>query len=251
MKNKNIVITGASQGLGYDLSRIFSKEGSRLFLISSNKKKLIHLKKNCFYKNKHKFFDHDLSDPKKISILTNEIKIFFKNKIDVVIHSAGGGLGLKAVDINNQDLLKVMNINILSSIEFNSQILPLMQKRKKGNIVHIGSIAANEAVGSLSYNIAKSILKTYVRTAGNQMAKYNIIITGVSPGGFISKNNAMARLKKKNLYDYQKFIKERLPRGVMGKTSELIPLIKFLCSDMAGMASGCMLTMDGGEGKSY
>lgn len=251
MKNKNIIITGASQGLGYDLAKDFSKNGAKLFLIARSKKNLNILKNNCNYKDRHKIFSYDLNDLNNIKYVVNEAKNFFKNKIDAVVHVAGGGLGLKNILLNNSDLLKVINLNILSSIEFNRLILPIMNKKKGGNIVHIGSIASSEAVGSLSYNIAKSILHAYVRTIGNEFAKKKIIITGVALGGFISKNNAMHRLKNNNPIAYKKFINTRLPRKIIGNTNEIIPLIKFLCSKNAGMMCGCVVPADAGEGKSY
>ena len=251
MKNKNIIITGASQGLGYELAKTFSKNGAKLFLTSRNLKNLKNLKDSCYSKSKHKIFQHDLSDLNKISLVTNEAKFFFKDRIDAIVHVAGGGLGMREIDINHADLLKVMNLNILSAIEFNRQIFPIMKKRKKGNIVHIGSIASGEAIGSLSYNIAKSILHTYVRTLGNDLAKNNVVLTGIALGGFIAKNNAMQRLKSNKPKEYEKFLKYRLPRGVMGKADEIIPLIEFLCSSKSGMMSGCVVPMDGGEAKAY
>jgi 3-oxoacyl-[acyl-carrier protein] reductase len=106
-------------------------------------------------------------------------------------------------------------------------------------------------VGSLGYNIAKASLHAYVKTLGRDLAKNNIVLSGIAPGGFISKDNAMDRLKNKNIKAYKNFIKERLPRGKMGKTSEIIPLIKFLCSENSGMMSGCLIPIDGGESKNY
>jgi short-subunit dehydrogenase len=251
MKNKNIIITGASQGLGYDLAKNFAKNGAKLFLIARSEKNLKIIKNNCNHRNRHKIFSYDLNNISNIKHVVNEANIFFKNKIDAVVHVAGGGLGLKNILINNSDLLKVINLNILSSIEFNRLILPIMNKKKKGNIVHIGSIASSEAGGSLSYNLSKSILHAYVRTVGNEFAKKNIIITGVALGGFMSKNNAMHRLKINNPKAYKKFINTRLPRKIIGKTSEIIPLVEFLCSKNAGMMCGCVVPADAGEGKSY
>jgi short-subunit dehydrogenase len=60
-----------------------------------------------------------------------EVKKFFKNKIHIIIHCAGGGLGLKETDINSSDLLKLLNLNILSSIELNRLLIPSMKKKKK------------------------------------------------------------------------------------------------------------------------
>ena len=76
-------------------------------------------------------------------------------------------------------------------------------------------------------------------------------MTGVLPGGFIAPLNAMHRLKKNNKKIYDNFINKRLPRKKMGNTSELMPMIEFLASSSAGMMSGCLIPMDGGEAKAY
>ncbi len=251
MKNKNILITGASKGLGYDLAISLSKDNNKLILISRDIKKLNKLKQRCNNSSKHKVLSTDLLFPDKILAVSKEIKFFFKDKIDIIIHCAGGGLGLKQSNLSNSDLLKLLNLNILSSIEINRLLLPSMLKRKNGKIIHIGSIASIEAVGSLGYNIAKASLNAYVKTLGRELASKKIVVTGIAPGGFISKDNAMDRLKIKNSKAYNVFIKERLPRKKMGQTKEIIPLIKFLCSENSGMMSGCLIPIDGGESKSY
>ena len=251
MKNKNIIITGASKGLGHDLAISLSKENNKLFLISRDIKKLNQLKNKCTFKSKHKVYSANFLFPEETLNISKEINFFFKNKIDAIIHCAGGGLGLKQNNLNNSDLLKLLNLNILSSIELNRLVLPSMLKRKSGKIIHVGSIASNEAVGSLGYNIAKASLNAYVKTLGRDLARKNIVVTGIAPGGFITRDNAMDRLRIKNNIAYKNFIKERLPRKKMGLTSEIIPLIKFLCSENSGMMSGCLVPIDGGESKSY
>ena len=251
MKNKNIIITGASKGLGHDLAISLSKDNNKLFLVSRDLNKLNKLKRKCYFSSKHKVFSSNLIYPEETLNIHKEIKKFFKNKIDVIIHCVGGGLGLKKINLKNSDLLKLLNLNILSSVELNRLLIPSMSERKNGKIIHVGSIASNEAVGSLGYNIAKAGLHAYVKTLGRSLAKKNIVVTGIAPGGFISKDNAMDRLKIKNNKAYKDFIKERLPRGKMGKTKEIIPLIKFLCSENSGMMSGCLVPIDGGESKSY
>ncbi len=130
-----------------------------------------------------------------------------------------------------------------------------MLKAKKKNhelkLVHVGSIASNEAVGSVGYNVAKSALSTYVRSLGREMYKYNVIATGILPGGFIASDNAMARFKKRNIKDYKKFIKTRLPRKMMGQVNEILPMLLFLCSKHSAMMGGCLVPIDAAEGKAY
>ena len=83
------------------------------------------------------------------------------------------------------------------------------------------------------------------------MYKQNAIITGVMPGGFEAPENAMIRLKNKNKLAYANFIKQRLPRKKMGNVKEILPLLMLLGTNFSDMMGGCMVPIDGGEGKSY
>jgi len=251
MTKKNILLVGASSGLGFDLLKNFINEGHKVFILTKNINRLKNnLKKNNIKKN-FDFSSLDLSKIRNIKKTMPKVKKYFKNKIDTVVHTAGGGLGIKDIDAKYDDLIKVLNLNILGLIEINKLVIPLMKIKKKGVIIHLSSIASFEAVGSLSYNISKAALNSYVRTMGRHLASYNIVLTGIAPGGFIADDNAMHRLKNKNPKAYKNFIQNRIPRKKMGITSEIVPLINFLSSDMSGMMSGCIVPIDGGEGKFY
>ena len=118
-------------------------------------------------------------------------------------------------------------------------------------LIHIGSIASYEATGSVGYNTSKSALSAYVRSLGRELYNRNVVVTGIMPGGFIAPNNAMHRLKDKNLKAYNKFVKYRLPRQRMGNVDEILPMLLFLCSKYSSMMGGCMVPIDAGEGKTY
>ena len=124
-------------------------------------------------------------------------------------------------------------------------------KNKNSKIIHIGSIASYEAVGSLGYNCSKALISAYVRTLGRELIKKKIIVTGIMPGGFIGYKNAMWRLKNKNSNAYSKFIKTRLPAGKMFKAKDLMPIIDTICNKHVPMLSGSLIVMDAGEGKAY
>ena len=251
MKQENTIIIGASSGLGFELFKHYNSKGHKIFLITKN---IIKLKKNLKNYSMSKNFEFSYLDLDKISNISKvmlKAKSYLKNNIDNVIHVNGGGLGIKEIDPDYKRLIKVLNINLLGSIEINKKIIPLMKRKRSGRIIHISSIAGFESVGSISYNMAKSSLNAYVRTMGKHLANFNIILTGIAPGGFIANDNAMHRLKNKNYKAYKNFINRRIPRKKMGKTSEIIPLIDFLSSSHAGMMCGCIVPIDGGEGNFY
>ena len=247
---KKIIIIGASKGLGQAAAIWFSKLNYKIALLSRSHSNLEKVRKKCKDPRMHISLEIDLLD---ISTIEQTIKkaTKFLNGVDVVLHAAGGGMGLKESLISSKNFQKLLNLNILSAVEINRLIIPKMKKNKKGNIIHIGSIASYESVGSVGYNSAKAAISAYVRTLGKELSAHNIIMTGVLPGGFMGPQNAMYRLKTKNKKIYNDFIKNRLPRKKMGTTNEIMPMIEFLASSNAGMMCGCLIPMDGAEGKSY
>ena len=126
-----------------------------------------------------------------------------------------------------------------------------MVKRKKGNLVHVGSIASVEATGSVGYNTVKAALAGYVRTLGRELAGAGVVVTGILPGGFYAPENSWVRLKANKPDVVDNFIETKLPRKFLGKAEEIVPLISFLCSDAASMMGGCLVPIDAGEGMSF
>lgn len=250
LKNKTFIITGASKGLGEVISKKFSLEGMNLILLGRDKNALKIIKNDCSKKSSIYTYSFDLLDNKNVS--KNIHKIINKfNKIDGVIHIAGGGYGFREPLLDYTKFSTLLNLNLLSIVTINNLIIPQMIKNKRGNIVHIGSIAGVEAVASVGYNTSKAALNAYVRSLGNEFAKDNIIINGINPGGFEAPRNAMERLKINNKEVYDEFINTKLPRNKMGNANELVEIIKLLSSDKASMLCGNMITIDAGEGNSY
>ena len=153
--------------------------------------------------------------------------------------------------INNKNLNVLFQVNLAAAAEINKLLVRNKLNNKILKLIHVGSIASTEAVGSVGYNVVKAALAAYVRSLGKELYKDNVIVTGILPGGFIATENAMQRFKSKNLLEYNKFVRERLPRKIMGNVNEIIPMLLFLCSDYSSMMGGCMVPIDAGEGKSY
>lgn len=249
-KDKHILITGASRGLGSVCARAFAEKGARLALMARSKNGLENVIASCPNPERHIAVPTDLLDIKELRhgiTLVND----FSGGLDVVLHVAGGGLGLREPLINSDDLLKLFALNVVAAVEINRLVIPDMIKRGRGNLVHVASVASSEATASVGYNTVKAATAAYVRSLGNELIKSGVIATGILPGGFYAPGNAMQRLEKNNPDVYQRFIEERLPRKKMGTAEELIPLILFLSSDEASMMGGCMVPIDAGEGKAY
>ena len=250
LEDKNIIITGASKGLGLVCAQTLAECGARVVLLARSEEILNTLKSSLRNPNKHIAVAGDLTD---FVVLEKSIKkaTGFLGHVDVVLHVAGGGLGLKSELLTAQDFSKLFALNVLVASEINRLLIPKMKERKSGNLVHVGSIASTEGVGSVGYNTVKAGLAAYVRTLGRELADSNVIVTGILPGGFLAPENAMDHLKKFNPEAYSKFEAERLPRKFMADAKELMPMLRLLCTEQASMMSGCMVPIDAGEGRAY
>ena len=171
--------------------------------------------------------------------------------VDIIIHCAGGGLGLREPCLSADGFYQLFMVNLGGAAEINRLAMPHMQENGWGRIIHICSIASGEAIGSVGYNTVKAALAAYVRSIGRELAPFGVVVTGISPGGFEAPDNAMARLKERSPEAYQEFTEKRLPRGHMGKAEELIPLLRYLISPEASMMGGCVVPIDAGEGRYY
>lgn len=250
MKNKRILITGASKGLGAVAAVAFAERGARVVLFARSQDKLDAVRQSCKDPERHLSIPIDLLEMSEIQPAVQRANGFLGG-IDVVLHAAGGGLGLKDDLLAHGDLQKLFALNLGAVAEINRLVAPEMKERRTGNLVHVGSIASMEGVGSVGYNTVKAALAAYVRSLGRELCRFNVIATGILPGGFISPGNAMARLQEANPKAYRGFIEERLPRKIMGHARELIPMLVLLCSEDASMMGGCLVPIDAGEGRSY
>lgn len=223
---RKILITGATRGLGLVASDAFEAQGDTV--IRWGRAELDYLK----IKGWNAVIPH-------------------YTEIDVVIHCAGGGLGLRGPYLTAEAAYQLFMVNLGGALELNRIIGPEMQHRGSGNMIHVCSIASGEAIGSVGYNMVKAALSAYVRSLGRELAPHGVVVTGIAPGGFQGPHNAMERLAANNPPAYEEFIKERLPRGKMGEAAELIPLLKYLASPEASMMGGCVVPIDAGEGHYY
>ncbi len=249
-RNKKVIITGASKGLGLKACQELAYRGASLAMLSRSLRDMKNIKDKLDNPSKHICIKLDFFDNLNIASAVKKAQKFLK-QIDIIIHVAGGGIGIKNPLMRYEEILKLLQLNLLGAIEINRIVLANKKKNNNLKIIHIGSITSYEAVGSVGYNTSKAALSAYVRSLGRELYGKKVVVTGLMPGGFLAPGNAMERLKLKNLKAYNKFIRDRLPRKKMGTVDEIMPMLLFLCSDLSSMMGGCMVPIDAGEGKSY
>ena len=206
---KNLLITGASSGLGKKISEHFSKKNFNLVCIGKTKVKIQKFKKNLNNK-KNIYFSYDLVKDKNLIKLINKLKKI--DDLDGVIHCMGGGLGIHEDLITKKNFIKLFNCNLFAQSEINNLLIKnYIKKKKQLKIIHISSVASLENVASIGYSTAKAALNIYSKILAKKFIKDKIFVKNLILGGFETEDNSFGRLKKKNFRAYKNFIKKECP----------------------------------------
>lgn len=177
MKNKNILITGASRGIGEQIARGLSREGHNLFLTSRNEELLKKFSQEIGAKG---YYACDLADENDLKKLGEFVK---RNEIDILINNAGEYVYGEIEKMDYGQISKILKTNLLAPTYLCSIVAENMKQKKWGRIVNIGSISGvmGEAYASL-YSSSKSGLIGLTKALALELAQYNITVNTINPG---------------------------------------------------------------------
>ncbi len=175
-----VIISGATRGLGKTLAKFFSKEDNHLHLIARSKSDLKTLKEEIKSSNNQvNIYPIDLGNKEEIDALSFN---FSKKKVVLI-----NNLGIYAMDkpstISEENLHEQFNINLFSAIRLSKKVLPQMKENANGRIVNIGSVMSlNASSIATSYSISKHALKAWTDALREEVKEDNILVSGVYPG---------------------------------------------------------------------
>lgn len=196
MKNKTILITGATSGIGYATAIAFSKLGANLILCGRREEKLKKLSKEVKVSNTTLQFD--VRDKIKVQDSINNLPLKFK-KIDVLINNAGNAHGFDSVDkakIDDWDAM--IDSNVKGLMYVTKAIIPFMVKNKSGHIINVGSIAGKEVYpkGSV-YCSSKFAVDAFTQGLRVDLLKFGIKVSAINPG-LVETEFSLVRFKGDN-----------------------------------------------------
>ena len=166
------------------------------------------------------------------------------------MHCVGGSLGVNETLFDWDNFQKSLKGNLGVASEINKHFIPIMKKRKSGNIIHVGSLSSYENVASVPYNSAKASITGYVKSIGKEMIKHNVIISGIFPGSFYGSNNSMFRFKFYKPKEFKKFVSS-LPQKKLPNAKDYIQTIFLLANPKSHVLAGSLISMDAGQSKAF
>ena len=243
LKNKNIVVTGASQGIGKQIVFSSAKLGANVTLVSRNIKELDKIKKILCEEHPYQTFNCfklDIVNSKNVEIIFNEIFSKIKN-IDALINNAGITDDSLIVKMSEEKWNNVINTNLTGTFHCTKIVSKHMIKQRYGKIINIGSIISQMGnKGQSNYAASKAGIIGFSKSLAKELASRNITVNVINPG-YISTEMTQ------NLSDNQKndFLK-KIPLNRFGSAIEVSDLTCFLCSDHSNYITGQVINIDGG-----
>lgn len=247
MKEKIVIVTGASSGIGRASALLFAENGSQVVALGRNEKELNYLREQA-YKNEKRIKIHlaDLRETSQIErFLTDTYEHF--GQIDVLINAAGiiANGSIENTTLDEWD--KMLDINLRSVFYLMNKCVPYLEK-SKGNIVNVSSVAGTRAFPNvLAYCVSKAALDQLTRCAALELAPKNIRVNAVNPGVVITNLHKRGGMKDKDYEEFLEKSKSTHPLGRVGKPEEVADLIYFLASEKASWITGATYEIDGGR----
>ena len=237
LKNKKILITGATGGIGNSLVKKFNDLGSKIIATGTNENKLDSLQKKYpqILVEKFKLDEHDKIE-KFIDLINEKL-----NGLDILINNAGITLDNISIRLTEENWKKVLDINLTSSFLMCKYAIKKMLKNKYGKIINITSIVGHTGnLGQANYAASKAGIVAFSKSLAIEYAKKNININCVSPG-FIK-----TEMTDKINDEFKINLINKIPSGCMGTGEDVSNSVAFLASDMASYINGETLHVNGG-----
>lgn len=201
LRNKNVLIVGASKGIGKGIVMGFAEEGCRLVIVARSEDLLMEVQAEALSKGAVSC-DYVVQDIMECN--TQEFADSLMNRFgvfDVVVHNVGGSLISRNHLGGADDWNYALKFNAVAAIDMNSRLIPPMVERGYGRVIHISSISAVMLRGNPLYASAKAFLNAYVTTVGRQLAPTGVLLCSVMPGAVAFEGSY-----------WDKFVKEGNPR---------------------------------------
>ena len=236
-KNKKILITGATGGIGKALVKKFTSLEGNVLATGTKNEKLDLLKKEFPEINILKF---DISEHSKIEEFIENVNSQLTG-LDVVVNNAGITLDNLSLRMKNEEWQKVIDINLTSTFLLCKYATKKMLKNKYGRIVNITSIVGHTGnIGQANYAASKSGMIGMTKSLAIEYAKKNITLNCVSPG-FIQSN-----MTDKILESIKAVLTSKIPMSKLGSGEDVANTVAFLSSDAASYITGETIHVNGG-----
>jgi len=242
LEDKNVIITGASRGIGKGIAEAFAKQGANIaFTYHSSDKKAKALELELAANGcKAKGYKSDASNFKAAQQLAIDVMKNF-GSIDVLVNNAGITKDGLIMRMSEEDFDSVMDVNMKSVFNMTKAVLPTMLKQRKGSIINMSSVVGVKGnAGQANYSASKAAINGFTKSTALELGSRNIRCNSIAPG-FIETEMTEA-LGEEVVQEWR----DQVPLKRVGTPDDIANATLFLASDMSAYVTGQVLNVCGG-----
>ena len=240
LNNKFAIITGGAQGFGLDIAKRFIQSGSKVRIWDIDEKQL----KDAIDQINNVNLEYDVVDVSDFNqVKETAEKIAKNNKIDILINSAGiTGPTAELWNYNNDDWLKIIDINLNGTFYCCKAVVPHMIKNNYGRIVNIASVSGKDGNANASaYSSSKAAVIGLTKSLGKELALNNIAVNVVTPAG------ANTRILNQMSKEHVQRMLSKVPKGRFLEVNELTSMVCWLSSEENSFSTAAVFDISGGR----
>ncbi|GEN35750.1 MULTISPECIES: SDR family NAD(P)-dependent oxidoreductase [Aneurinibacillus] len=246
LRDKIVLVTGGSKGIGRAIAEAFHKEGAKVAITARSEKEL---KEAASEIKDALVLPADLTDPKaRKSVMEQVIEHY--STIDILVNNVGGSNGGAIQETDVELFEAAMNLNFYSAVDLSKRAVSVMKEKGAGCIINISSIYGRESGGKPTYNAAKAAMISFTKALANEVIPFGIRVNGIAPGAILHPTGNWQKRLKENPEKIQRFVKSEIPAGRFGTVEEIANVALFLASEKASWVVGATLNVDGGQSRS-
>lgn len=242
MKEKRIVVTGGTRGIGRDIVERFLKGGHRVIATYRSNEQEANLLKDSLilYGDHFQLAKFDVSKWKDVCEFFNSLE---KNwgGLDILVNNSGIRKDNIVPNMSEEDWDQVLDTNLKGAFLMSKLAVPLMMRERFGRIIMMSSVGGKLSLpGQGNYAASKAGLLAFAKGLSKEVAKKNITVNSICPGFIETEliNDLSPEQRKEYLQD--------VPMKRFGKVSEVSAAVEFLASDEASYITGSEITISGG-----
>ena len=245
LKGRVAVITGASSGLGKQMSKAFAGQGANLVLMARRVERLEELRGELEALGVRVLpVKCDVTNVEEIKEAANLAETTF-GKVDILVNCAGSAKNAGVLDMTDEEWDFTIKTDMDSVFYVTREFGKIMKKNHYGRIINIASmygLVGNMAMGTIAYHTSKGGVVNFTRAAASELAKDGITVNAICPGYFDTELTHETLITP----EFTQYMHATVPIGRYGVEGELNAGALFLASDEASYVTGVILPIDGG-----
>jgi 3-oxoacyl-[acyl-carrier protein] reductase len=240
LKGQNALITGGAQGIGLAIAHEMAKHGANIVIgdINYKKAKLVEKELELFGVSV-KSYKLDVTEFKYLKEFINKVESDF-GPIDILVNNVGITSSTKIRDITTEEWDRIMDVNLKSIFFITQAVFVKMEKRKKGQVINIGSLSGERGgrFAGAHYSASKGALIVLTKVFALEGCKYGIRVNTICPG--LIETDMAKRLN----FEVDP---NDIPLNRLGKPEEVGTVAVFLASDLSSYMTGQCISVNGGQ----